>query len=283
MLMQPGQVTCSRCGWVNQLGDRMCGGCGQPLSHSGALPGSSPDNTPTVLASPGIIAPPPLPPATRTSTWQAPPYAAPIPPGTATVAAPPSWAAPPFNTAKRVQPHAKGTGCLGRTMLSLAIAAVLLVVMAACGWAAVVRPALHASVDQRLRSALAAEIDKVPVVPDGFPSITRKIPESAFNSQVNASNNSGALQNIYIHLRPGAVTMTYTLWGKAGSITTHLVARDGRIFVQKTQVIGLLAQVENSEELQDALNGSLARIPAQDYVARLVVGDGTLTVTLRHA
>ena len=77
--------------------------------------------------------------------------------------------------------------------------------------------------------------------------------------------------------------MTYTLWGKPGSITTHLVARDGRIFVQKTQVIGLLAQVENSEELQDALNGSLARIPAQDYVARLVVGDGTLTVTLRHA
>jgi hypothetical protein len=281
--MQPGRVTCSRCGWVNQQGDRMCGGCGQPLSHSGAPSGSSPDNTPTVLASSDNIAPPPLPPETRTAPWQAPPYNERIPTGTATVAASPSWAAPPYNTSGHAQPRVRPTGCLGRTTLSLVIAAVLLAVLAACGWAAVVRPAMHASVDQRLRSALAAEIDKVPVIPDGFPSITRMIPESAFNNQASASNNSGGLQNVYVHLRPGAITMTYTMWGRPGSITTHLLARDGRIFVQGTRVTGLLAQVENGDELQDALNESLARIPAQDYVERLVVGDGTLTVTLRHA
>jgi hypothetical protein len=163
----------------------------------------------------------------------------------------------------------------------LAIAALLMVVLLACTWAAFLRPAVHASFDRQLRADLAAQVDKIPAIPDGIPPITRTIPESAFNQQPNAQ--AGDLKDARIHLLPGQVIMTYRLWGGPGKITTHLVARNGRIFVQDTQVDGWLNQVESGAELQDALNESLARLPAQDYVESVVVDKGSLTITIRHA
>ena len=77
--------------------------------------------------------------------------------------------------------------------------------------------------------------------------------------------------------------MTYMLWGSPGKISAHVVAVNGRVFVQNTQVQGWLAQIETGDELQDTLNQSLAHLPAQDYVDSVIVGNGTLTITLRHA
>lgn len=278
--MQPGKVLCPQCGWQNQMGDRMCGGCGQPLLYSGAF-GTPPDYTPTV-ASPGAGAPPPLSQKTRTATWSAPAYPQQLPPGTSTVAAAPIQVSPPYAPGMRA-PRATGGSCLRRTLTALALAAVLLVVLLACGWAAFLRPALHAAVDQRLRAGLAAEVDKVPVIPADLPPITRTITDTAFNQQAGTPNNQGDMKDIRVHFLPGEVTMTYLLWGRPGKITTHVVAAHGRLFVQNTQVDGWLTQVESGSELQDALNASLARLPAQDYVESVVVGDGTLTITMRHA
>ena len=261
----------------------MCGGCGQPLTYSGTSYGAVSDASPTITPS-GIVAPPPLPPNSRTATWVAPaaphrPQPLPYTSGTPTVAAP-SRAMPPRVLAN-APAQAKGGNCLGRALISLAVAALLLLVMLACAWSAVVRPGLHASFDQHLRAALEAEIAKIPAIPAGYPPLTRTIPESAFNQQPGA--NAGDLKDARIHLQPGAVVMTYRLWNSPGKITTHLVASNGRLFVQKTEVEGWLYQFESGSELEDALNESLGHIPAQDYVESVILGEGTLTLTIRHA
>lgn len=283
--MQPGNIVCARCGWRNTVGDRMCGGCGQPLTYSGSSFGSVSDASPTVVASGPIppAPPPPLPSNTRTAAWAAPvaPQPQPYTAGSATVLAP-SRAMPPRGAASAPS-RAKGGSCLSRALVSLAIAALLLVVLLACGWTAFLRPALHTSFDQKLRAALMAEVDKVPAIPAGYPAITQTIPESAFNQQPATTAGSSGMKDVRIHLLPGKVTMTYLLWNNPGKITMRLAAINGRLFVQNTQVAGLLNQFENGGELQDALNESLARLPAQDYVERVIVGQGSLTLTIRHA
>ncbi|HKT37307.1 MAG TPA: hypothetical protein VJR48_02990, partial [Ktedonobacterales bacterium] len=70
---------------------------------------------------------------------------------------------------------------------------------------------------------------------------------------------------------------------RPGKISMHVVAVNGRLLVQDTQVQGWLAQFETGDELQDALTSSLARLPAQDYVESVIVGNGTLTIAIRHA
>lgn len=283
--MQPGRVRCAHCGWQNDVGDRMCGGCGQPLFHSGSSFGAAPDHTPTV-ASAGAVAPPPLSPDTRTATWSAQGYPQQFSPQTSTVAATPQRGAPQFGSIAGSQQQTKSRSCLGRALISLAIAAVLLIVMMACGWAAVVRPALHRSLDQSLRSGLAAQVDKVGAIPAGSAPIVRTVTDTELNRQAragNPQNDQGDMKDIRVHFLPGEVTMTYLLWGRPGKISMHVVAVNGRLLVQDTQVQGWLAQFETGDELQDALTSSLARLPAQDYVESVIVGNGTLTIAIRHA
>lgn len=285
--MQPGRVRCTHCGWQNQVSDRMCGGCGKPLAQPGSSFGPPPEHTPTIAAS-GPVAPPPLPPMhpdTRTATWSAPVYPKPYTPQTATVAATHVSAAPPYARAVGNQSRARGRSCLARTLIALAITVILLLVLTACGWSAFLRPALHSAVDQRLRAGLEAAVDKIPVIPPGFPPITRTITDAEFNQQASGGtgeNNQGDMKDIRVHFLPGEIAMTYQLWGSPGKITTHIVTVNGRLFVQNTRVEGWLAQIENGDELQDTLNQSLARLPAQDYVESVRVGDGTLTMTIRR-
>lgn len=194
-------------------------------------------------------------------------------------------AAPAYAQAS-APPRARGGSCLRRALLAFAIAALLLVVLAACGWSAFLRPALHAAVDQRLRVGLVEQLDNIPVVPAGMPPITRTITDTQLNRQAstdNNQNNQGDMKDIRIHFLPGEVLMTFRFWGSPGSISTHIVARSGRLYLENTQVEGWLAQIETGAELQDTLNVSLEHVPAQDYVDSVVVGNGTLTLTLRHA
>lgn len=282
--MQPGQVRCSRCGWQNETGDRMCGGCGQPLLQAGNTFGAPPDRTPTV-ASQGAGAPPPLSQDTRTATWTPPAYPPRYTQGTPTVAAT-TRGVPVYAQAAQAQPRATAGGCIRRTLVGFIIAVLLLMLLLACGWAAIVRPALHTAVDQSLRTGLSQTVDKVPVIPEGIPPITRTITESQFNyvaSGGNAQNDRGDMKDIRVHFLPGEVTMTFRLWGRAGKISVHVVARGGRLFVQNTHVDGWLGIIESGSELQDTLNESLAQLPAQDYVQRVIVDQGTLTLTIRHA
>ncbi|HEU4785674.1 MAG TPA: zinc ribbon domain-containing protein [Ktedonobacterales bacterium] len=285
--MQPGKVRCAQCGWQNDVGDRMCGGCGQPLFHSGSSFGAAPDHTPTIASSGAVASPPPpLSPDTRTASWSAQGYPRQFSPQTATVAATPLRGAAPFGSVAGSQPQSKSSNCLGRALISLAVAAALLVVMLACGWAAVVRPAIHRSLDQSLRTGLVAQVTKVPPIPPGYAPITRTITDTELNRQAragNPQNDQGDMKDIRVHFLPGEVTMTYLLWGKPGKISTNVVAVNGRLLVQNTQVDGWLAQFETGDELQDALNSSLARLPAQDYVESVIVGNGTLTIAIRHA
>lgn len=281
--MQPESVRCPRCGWQNKVGDRMCGGCGTPLFYPGSALSTPPDSTPTVAAANAPAPPPPLTPETRTASWVAPAAPQPIAPATATVAAPPFHASPPYAARAMSAPKARRRGCLGRTFTALAIGAFLLAVMAACGWTAIVRPAVHSAFDQRLRAGLAAEVDKVPVIPVGTPSLRRTLLERDFNNQPAVTRDQGDMKDVRIHFSPGEITMTYRLWGSPGRISTQVVAANGRLFARNTEVQGWLAQFENGAEMQDALNASFARLPAEDYVDSVKVGDGTLTVTIRHA
>jgi hypothetical protein len=280
--MQPDSVRCSRCGWRNVPSDRMCGGCGSPLVQTGPSYGTPQDYTPTI-ASGTAVAPPPLSPETQTASWRATAFPQQFTPGTATVVSAPSRAAPPYIAAVGPQSRVRRGNCLGRGLLILAALALLLLILSACSWAAFVRPSLHRAFDRQVRSGLTAEVNKVPVLPVGFPSVTRTFTQSEFNAASSAGRDQGDMKNIRVRFLPGEVLMTFQLWGSPGSISTHLYAENGRILVRDTQVTGLLAQFESGDEMEDALTQSLAHLPAQDYVERIVVGDGTLTVTVRHA
>ena len=156
--------------------------------------------------------------------------------------------------------------------------------LVACGWAVLLRPALHTAADQRLRSGLVAEIDKVPAIPAGYPPITRSITDTEFNQQAGTPNNQGDLKDVRIHFLPGEVTMTYMLWGSPGKISAHVVAVNGRVFVQNTQVAGWLAQIESWRRITGyAESGAGASACARLRGTASSLSNGTLTMTLRHA
>lgn len=297
---QAGAIVCPRCGWRNEAIARMCGGCGQPLPPAHLMPApaagqagatsdatatqpgtplyASPvDDTPTVLA-PERMVPPPY--APRHPAYR--PGAAPAWPGAAnthTASTRAVQAAPPH--AARVR---RGN-CLVQALVTLLVIALMLACLGVALWSAVIRPPLHAQVDDGIRSAVGTVVDAANTVLGRLqPGLggNAQIPASLINGQIQRNLPSNfPLHDVSLDFASGGVMVSYTLAGRHGTLYDGLTVRNGRLVARDATVTGPLGLVESSSELQQAVQDELVGLTTHVTITSVSAADHLLTVTVR--
>ncbi len=244
--MQPTEIICANCGWHNEPSAMMCGGCGRPLPAASSLAGgrSAIDLEDTIPDVPTV----------QTPT---------VP---ARVAEAP--ASGPRPTQRR-----RGRRLLTGCLITLAI----LLVVAIGTWIVIIRPVAHTIADDELRVRLENVTSHAPILPPGTVSLTESQVDGLLAGRVFGRI---PVRSVNARFRGGTAGVTYSLPITGGSVTTKLVARDGRLFAEDTHVEGLAGLIESGDELQVTLNEALALLPAADYVGSVSAKNGTLTVTI---
>ena len=241
-------IQCAHCGWLNEPGARMCGGCGRPLTASvtngpisgGGSPSDEAITDPelqTVAAPRGratpMVAPPPLP--SR------------IPSG------------------RRMSPVA-------RVFLILGVVVLILACVCAGAWGLVIRPALHNQVDSAMRTQMNALADQasLKLVQDGIPliqahggSFVGQVDAPTLNQQIAANASAQSpVTNTHVSFSDGQLKITFNSNNQQNSIATSLTTDSaGHLIARGTTVTGLIALIESGPELESAINDALHRLP----------------------
>jgi hypothetical protein len=249
--MQPAEIVCANCGWHNEPPAMMCGGCGRPLRSVAArmAPERSTIDLEDTLPDIPVVEPHTTP--------------------TSAIAVPKPRSPQPTQPTERRLHRRLLTGCL----VTLAI----LLAVAIGTWVVIIRPVAHTIVDHELRNTLEGATSQVPVFPPGTISVT----EAQIN-QLLAGHNFGRvpIRQTTAKFRGGAVNIIYALPITGGTVTTKLVARNGRLFAEDTHVEGLAGLIETGDELQVTLNDALALLPQDDSFGSVTAQNGTLSVTI---
>ncbi len=257
-------IQCARCGWLNDPGARMCGGCGRRLV-------ASVTNAPMkggVPADEAITDP-------ELQTVAA-------PRGRATPIAP-----PPLPTGRRMSPVA-------RVFLILGVVILILVCVCAGAWGLVIRPSLHNQVDGSIRAQMdnladqanAALIEAIPTIQANRGSFVRSVAASTLNQQIAASASSQSpVSNTHVSFADGQLKITFDSNNQQNSITTTLGTASGHLVARGTTVTGLIALVESGPELESSINGALGRLPpnaqsANPQFSSVTLADDVLSYTI---
>jgi hypothetical protein len=293
-------IRCPRCGWQNEPTALMCGGCGQPLPTPGLYVAGGSVGRPAYLPPPGDPAGPTRPilppnaaapgrvgyvPLSDEPTIQdlprvLPPLAS--PPGKA-----PIWPQAGAPLPAPAPPGRRRRGsCLGSCLLTF----VLLLAALAAGvwgaWAFAIRPALHTSADNAIRSGLRTALANLPALtPEELKVGLTTIPinEDDVNGVLEKRlASAGGLVTAQVAFQSGRVVVQYSALRLPGTISTTLTAQGSRLVATNTQVSGALGQVETGDELQTTLNQVLAELQSKTPYGFSDVQskDGTLTLRL---
>lgn len=286
-------VICTRCGWHNEAGARMCGGCGQPLSAVGATPVSAPstprhaDGSPITSTSDSGDAP------TAYTPGGAYDYGAagmsPQP-----TAAPARWPAqaqrPQPAYALEAQPtKRRGRSCLQRAMLTLLT---LVVVTSCCGvglWSFVLRPALHTATDNQIRTGLDNMFDQasntlevaLPQLPQGTYRDSLPITAADINAKIQgvAAKKSMPSGSEVHFIGSDGIQVTYLLAGKPHTVTTHVYVVNGRLRARNTTDDFPLSAWESNDELETTINEALTHLTPDLHITELHMANDTLHFT----
>jgi len=239
-------IQCAHCGWLNEPGARMCGGCGRPLAASatnapmkGGVPPDEAITDPelqTVAAPRGRvtpIAPPPIP--SRISSG------------------------------RRMSPVA-------RVFLILGVIVLIFACTCAGAWGLVIRPALHNQVDSGMRTQMNALADQasLKLVQDGIPliqahggSFVGQVDAPTLNQQIAANASAQSpVTNTHVSFSDGQLKITFDSNNQQNSISTSLTTDSaGHLVARGTTVTGLIALIESGPELESAINDALHRLP----------------------
>jgi hypothetical protein len=281
-------IQCARCGWQNESTAIMCGGCGQMLRaappavaptsvapapwqpEGRARPASAESDLPTLYDAPTQRAHPAHP---------ARPSAGP----SARAQQPTVWPGAQAGVVPRRKPGRRWR----RVLLALVLALALLASIAAGAWGLAIRPAAHQQVDGTVASALDSAVARVPTIPAlalQFGQTSATISDADVNALVQQQlQQSSGLDSLAVAFQPGAVLVTYSAYGRSGTVRSTLVVRGGSLQAANTQVTGILGWVETGDELQATVNRSLAQLKARTpYGFQSVdVESGKLTVALK--
>lgn len=247
--MIPNEIQCQNCGWRNEPTARMCGGCGKPLqvvNTPGGLPFGEQTTDPELTA---------------------------VGPKGKGVAAGP----PPLKSGATRSTVATRVLVIVSVVV-LALACVLLGV-----WALVIQPAIHRTVDTALRSQLDAVVSQTAaaaVIPSGSYSLTAAQVADALNGP---SSGQIPVQNVVVHFANGTASVDYTVFGTAGSVSTHPTAENGVLVFKGTTVSGLLAVVESGGDVESALNSATAKLGPNLKVTTISAANDTLQATITNS
>jgi hypothetical protein len=258
-------IQCAHCGWLNDPGARMCGGCGRPLV-------ASVTNAPMrggVPADEAITDP-------ELQTVAA-------PRGRATPIAPAS-----IPTGRRMNPVA-------RVFLILGVVILILACVCAGAWGLVIRPSLHNQVDGAIRTQMnnLADQASAALIKEGIPliqahggSFAGSVPASTLNQQIAASaSTQSPVSNTQVSFADGQLKVTFDSNNQQNSITTTLGTDSGHLVARGTTVTGLIALVESGPELESAINDALSRLPpnaqsANPQFTSVTLADDVLSYTI---
>lgn len=287
--MIPGEIICGRCGWRNEGTARMCGGCGQPLRVTGMPVGGALTQAVPIRSAPAQTSGMPSP-----TTPQTPPASA--YPVASTAPQPPYFAAQAFATptwpgdGQQGGAAARAATKRGRSRVPTVLLVTLCVLLVATlgAWALVIRPAIHATVDSQLQSALDTAIEQAAPAQANIPPGTRltiTIPASDLNADINSELGNLPVKNVQVHFHSdGYVVASYTLLGGDGGIVTQLVPlTGGRVEAVNTNVTGLLSLVESNDEMTRTFDEALGRLPPQYHVSQITSANDTLSVSVTVA
>lgn len=252
------ELVCPHCGWHNDATARMCGGCGKPLAV--ALTSAGP----------------------RMSTY--PQGEEPTDPD---IQAPGTGRA--AGGTLGVSPTTQG--CLGRGALVLGVLALVVLFGCAAIWGLAVRPALHAAVDQQIRSQLQTAVDQtnaqMPALADALDTLPGKkgqntITAAAFNQSIQATvPASGPVQKVHVSFPAGQVAVTFSTFGVDGSLTTHLTSEANKPHASGTTITGLLTYVETADDIENAMNSAFAGLQPTVAVTGIDLGGDVMTITVQ--
>lgn len=292
-------VTCTRCGWQNELTARMCGGCGMPLRTTDPGATSNADlvggwASPALSATPAsaeMAYPPDAPTAyaPQFDQSQQPTYALAAPGITAPprqqAARPVIWGGPAVADQSDKRARGRVRGPWWRVPL---IALVVLGVLAGGGlgaWAIIIRPSVHAQVDGTMRASLNTAIEQVDTHINQIPmgkTLQVTVSASEMDRQIGQNIPAGSpITDVHLHLASGSIQITYTLNGSAGAITTHLQTIRGRLEARATSVDFPLGFVESGDEMESAINDAFARLPTSLTVLEVDATNDALTLKVR--
>jgi hypothetical protein len=255
-------IQCAHCGWLNDPGARMCGGCGRPLVASvtnAPMKGGVPADEATTDPEMQTVA---------------------APRGRSTPIAP-----PPLPTGRRMSPVA-------RVFLILGVVILILACVCAGAWGLMIRPALHNQVDGSIRNQMnflagqanAALIDAIPRIQANNGNFVGSVAASTLNEQIAASPQS-SVSNTHVSFANGQITITFDSSGQQNNITTTLGTASGHLVARGTTVTGLLALVESGPELESAINDALSKLPpnaqsANPQFSSVTLADDVLSYTI---
>ncbi len=254
------ELQCRHCGWRNEPGARMCGGCGRPLREIVAAGASAAHRIPPVgNDAPTVVDVPPVvrPPARRqpsTVNWEAMPDA-------------PKWSL-------------RTGASAGRALLILLIVVMVALLAGAGAWAAVIRPQLHQQIEGTLRSQLdgvVATVNQQPYIP----TTTRSIPAADVTATLQGQIPSGLpVQNMHVSFSGGRVIVSFTTNGFDGAVSTALRAKNGRLVAAATEVDGPLALVESGSEMEQVINDGLGKVRTDISVKQVTLDNDVMTVAI---
>ena len=258
-------IQCAHCGWLNDPGARMCGGCGRPLV-------ASVTNAPMkggVPADEAITDP-------ELQTVAA-------PRGRATPIAP-----PPIPTGRRMSPVA-------RVFLILGVVILILACVCAGAWGLVIRPSLHNQVDGSMRTqmnALADQASAALIAGDSADSGQwrqlcwlgrRQYAQRRRSPQARRAQSP--VSNTHVSFADGQLKITFDSNNQQNSITTTLGTASGHLVARGTTVTGLIALIESGPELESSINDALSRLPpnaqsANPQFSSVTLADDVLSYTI---
>lgn len=251
-------IQCAHCGWQNEPGARMCGGCGRPLTTGAmnmGMSGVSPDEASTD-------------------------------PELQTVAAPRARMRP---VAPASIPPTRRTNVVARVFLVLGVIVLIIACICAGAWGLVIRPSLHSQVDSSIRTQMNALADQagtaltvaIPLIRANGGKLAGSVAAAQLNEQIKGSESAQSpVSNTHVSFTEGQLKITFDSNNQQNSIATSLATASGRLVARGTTVTGLIAIVESGPELESAINTALSRLPPDPQITGVTLADDVLSYTL---
>jgi hypothetical protein len=143
-------------------------------------------------------------------------------------------------------------GCLG----TLAILLILLL----ASWAFLIRPTLNRLAREQINAALDSAVQEIdPTRTTQLPGGPVRLSETFLNNLLTLAHSpSSPMQDAHFTVTPSTITLTFTLYGQANSISAVPLASAGQLHVSDLHIQGPISWILSDDDLTTIVNQHLA-------------------------